>query len=309
MSHNLAPIAIFIYRRDISDVIEHLLKNKLSKESELYIFSDGYKNDIDKEDVINVRKNIQNIKGFKSIKFYESDINKGLANSIINGVNFILNKCNKIIVMEDDLLVVDNFLDYMNEALEFYENQSNIWSISGYTPNLPCLKNYNKDIYLTMRASSWGWATWKDRWSSIDWEIKDWNSFKRDKKKINEFNKSGNEMFKMLELQMLGKIDSWAIRWCYNQFTQKKHTIFPTKSKLVNIGFDNKGTHNSRGFNRWNVTVSNANVVFEIVKPDGEIIECFKKYYNLKNITRFGYFLKKIGGYKMAKKLLNKVSK
>jgi hypothetical protein len=309
MNQNLAPIVIFVYRRDISDVVEHLLKNKLSKESALYIFSDGYKNDIDKKDVISVRKTFQNIKGFHSVKIYESSINKGLANSIIDGVNLILNKHKNVIVLEDDLIVANNFLDYMNEALEFYETQLNIWSISGYTANLKYLQNYNKEIYLTMRASSWGWATWKDRWDTIDWEIKDWNSFKKNSIEINKFNKSGNDMFKMLELQMLGKIDSWAIRWCYNQFTQRKYTIYPTKSKLVNIGFDNKGTHNSRDFNRWDVNVSNIKVVFENIEPDDQIIECFKKYYNLKIITRFGYLLKKIGGYKIAKKLLEKVDK
>ncbi len=124
-----------------------------------------------------------------------------------------------------------------------------------------------------------------------------------------EFNTSGNDMFKMLELQMLGKIDSWAIRWCYNQFKQRKYTIYPTKSKLVNIGFDSKGTHNSRGFGRWSVEVSNEDVIFESIEPDNKILECFKKYYDLKLITKIGYMLKKTGGYKIAKKLLNRVSK
>lgn len=309
MKKDYAPIVAFTYRRDITDVINALLKNKLSKESDLYIFSDGYKNNTDKQDVLSVRKAFEDIKGFRSLQVYESEMNKGLANSIIDGVDLILNKYNNIIVMEDDLIVADNFLEYMNEALAFYKEEENIWSISGYTPNMKCLKNYNKDIYLTMRASSWGWAIWKDRWESIDWEIKDWDSFKKNKIEINEFNKSGNDMFKMLELQMLGKIDSWAIRWCYNQFKQRKYTIYPTKSKLVNIGFDNKGTHNSRGFERWNVEVSNTDVVFESVKLDNKILECFKKYYDLKLITKIGYMLKKTGGYKIAKKLLNRVSK
>ena len=309
MKKDYAPIVIFTYRRDITDVINALLKNKLSKESDLYIFSDGYKNNIDKQDVLSVRKAFRDIKGFRSLQVYESEKNNGLANSIIEGVDLILNKYNNIIVMEDDLIVADNFLEYMNGALAFYEKEENIWSISGYTPNMKCLKNYNKDIYLTMRASSWGWAIWKDRWESIDWKIKDWDNFKKNKKEIEEFNTSGNDMFKMLELQMLGKIDSWAIRWCYNQFKQRKYTIYPTKSKLVNIGFDSKGTHNSRGFGRWSVEVSNEDVIFESIEPDNKILECFKKYYDLKLITKIGYMLKKTGGYKIAKKLLNRVSK
>ncbi len=309
MKQNYAPIVIFTYRRDITDVINALLKNKLSEKSDLYIFSDGYKNNTDKQDVLSVRKALKDIKGFRSLQVYESEKNNGLANSIIDGVDLILNKYNNIIVMEDDLIVADNFLEYMNEALAFYEKEENIWSISGYTPNMKCLKNYNKDIYLTMRASSWGWATWKDRWESIDWEIKDWNNFKKNKIEIKEFNKSGNDMFKMLELQMLGKIDSWAIRWCYNQFKQRKYTIYPTKSKLVNIGFDNKGTHNSRGFERWNVEVSDIDVIFEKLVPDMKIMQCFKKHYDLQFATKIGYMLKKIGGYKLAKKLFSKVSK
>lgn len=309
MRDDLAPIVIFIYRRNIDDVLEKLLQNKLSKKSALFIFSDGYKNEQDKVDVLKVRESLKKIDGFKSINIFESNINKGLANSIIDGVTQIIDKYDKIIVLEDDLIVADNFLEYMNNSLDFYEQNENIWSISGYSPNLKCLEKYDKDIYLSTRASSWGWATWKDRWESIDWKINDWNSFRKDKHAIELFNQGGDDMFKMLELQMLGKIDSWAIRWCYNQFQHNKYTIYPTNSKLLNIGFDSKGTHNSRGSQRWKVEVSNKNVEFENIEYDEEVQNCFKKYYNLKFITKIGYILKKTGGYKLVKKILNKVSK
>ena len=197
----------------------------------------------------------------------------------------------------------------MNNALAFYEQNKKIWSISGYSPNLKCLEKYDKDIYLSTRANSWGWATWKDRWISIDWKIRNWNNFRNDNHAIELFNQGGDDMFKMLELQMIGKIDSWAIRWCYNQYQQDKYTIYPSKSKLLNIGFDSKGTHNSRGSQRWTVEVSNKNVKFENIEFNKEIQNCFKKYYNLKSITKIGYILKKIGGYKLVKKILNKVSR
>lgn len=305
----LSPIIIFTYRRKINKLIESLLKNKVASKSELYIFSDGYKNDIDKEDVLEVRKSLKSISGFNNITINELEQNNGLANSIINGVTSIINKYERVIVLEDDLMVADNFLDYMNEALEYYKENQNIWSISGYTPNLECLKSYNNDIFLSVRASSWGWATWKDRWDKIDWDIKDWDNFKVDKHAINNFNRGGNDMFKMLETQMISKIDSWAIRWCYNQFKFSTYTIYPTKSKLINIGFDEKGTHNSDGSNRWEVISSNKIVKFEDIEVDNDIIECFAKKYNLQLKTKAGYLLKKYGVYKMAKKIIKLIRK
>lgn len=299
------PIIIFTYRRKIDKLIESLLKNSLASQSNLYIFSDGYKNDIDKQDVLEVRESLKKISGFKNITINKLNKNNGLANSVINGVTDIINKYEKVIVLEDDLVVSDNFLNYMNEALDFYKEKNSIWSISGYTPHLKCLDNYDKDIFLSLRASSWGWATWKDRWAKIDWDIKDWDIFRNDKVAINKFNLGGNDMFKMLETQMLGKIDSWAIRWCYNQFKYNSYTVYPTLSKLINNGFDDKGTHNSSGQNRWDTECSNKIVQFENIEIDDNIIKCFGKKYNLRFKTKIGYILKQYGGYRLAKKILN----
>ena len=298
-----APVILFVYRRIPNKTIESLLKNKLSKDSKLFIFSDGYKNEIDKKDVLEVRKYLKTIKGFKEVTVIEREKNLGLAKNIINGVSEVINKYEKVIVLEDDLIVSNDFLEYMNNALEFYKNDQRIWSISGYTPNLKCLENYDKDVYLSVRANSWGWATWKDRWETIDWDIKDWENFKRDKVAIRKFNKGGNDMFRMLELQMLGKIDSWAIRWCYNQFKQGKYTIYPKYSKVFNNGFDDVGTHNSTGFEKWNTKISNKKIKFENIEYSEKIMCCFKDFYDLSLKTKIGYFLRKYGGYKIVKKL------
>lgn len=299
----ISPIVIFTYRRNIDKLIESLLKNNLAKESELFIFSDGYKSDRDKADVLEVRKNLKNITEFKQVHIKESSTNKGLASSVIEGASSVLKKYGKVIVLEDDLIVADNFLNYMNEALEYYKNDKKIWSISGYTPDLKCLNSYDKDVFLSVRACSWGWATWSDRWEKIDWEIKDWPEFTKDIKAIEKFNLGGNDMFTMLKMQMLGKIDSWAIRWCYNQFKYNTYTIYPSKSKLRNNGFDTVGTHNSTGKERWSVNVSIKDVKFEEIILDENIVQCFKNKYDMKLKTRIGYFLKEYGGYKFVKSL------
>jgi hypothetical protein len=306
MANDIAKIIIFTYRRVPHKLIDSLLKNKLSKYSDLIIYSDGAKKDLEKNDILEVREYLKTITGFKSIKIIESSKNKGLANSIIDGVSEVIDKYEKVIVLEDDLIVSEDFLEYMNHALSFYKDDEKIWSISGYGPKLPCLKNYEEDLYLSVRASSWGWATWKDRWRKVDWSVKDFNNLKNDIKLKKEFNLGGNDMYKMLELQILGKIDSWAIRWCYSQFKLNMYTVYPKKSKIINDGFeDNKGTHNSGVNEKYQVKISNQSVVFKKLDIDFDIIECFQDFHNLSLKTKIGYFLKKYGGYKFIKKLQN----
>ena len=78
----------------------------------------------------------------------------------------------------------------------------------------------------------WGWGTWKYQWNQIDWEIKDYNQFKYNLLSQIKFSRGGSDMPGMLKKQMNGKIDSWAIRWCYNQYKKDLLTIFPSKYTL-----------------------------------------------------------------------------
>ena len=310
MISQLSPIVIFTYRRVPDKLINSLLKNTLAQQSEVIIYSDGNKNEKDLEDVREVRKYLQTIEGFKHVKIIESEVNKGLAASIINGVTEVIDKSEKVIVLEDDLIVSDDFLKYMNDALAFYKDDKKIWSISGYGPKLPCLEKYHDDIYLGVRGSSWGWATWKDRWEQVDWEVKDFNQLKKDKKLQNQFNLGGNDMFKMLELQMLGKIDSWAIRWSYSQFKLGMYTVFPKRSKVINDGFsDEKGMHNSGSNRKWVTELYNTKIDFKDIDVQDNIIHCFQDFQKLSIATKIGYFLKKQGGHTVAKKLYKYLKK
>lgn len=304
-----APIIIFTYRRDIIKLIESLQANKLASRSDLIIYSDGNKSEDDLEDIKKVREKLYDIQGFNNVFVIESKTNKGLANSIINGVSDVIQKYGKVIVLEDDLIVASDFLDYMNEALDFYLKDPAIWSISGYGPRLPDLKNYEKDVYLSVRASSWGWATWKDRWIQNDWQITDFKKFKSDKKLIKSFNKGGNDMYNMLELQILGKIDSWAIRWCYNQFKLDKYTVYPINSKVFNNGFaDEKAIHNNGGkWEKFFIELNNNKIILVPLRLDNSLVSHFSKVYDIGIYTKIGYMLKKYGGYKIIKRMLKQL--
>jgi hypothetical protein len=279
----LAPICLFTYNRlsETIETIEALKNNYLASESDLIVFSDGPKNDTADKNVENVRNYIRGISGFKSINIIESSINKGLANSIISGVSYILENYEKVIVLEDDLISAPNFLNFMNQALDFYEDQNKIYSISGYTMDLPSLEKSKVDFYLGYRASSWGWGTWKNRWNKVCWEIKDHNRFFLSPIKHIRFLRGGSDLSLMLWRQMHGKIDSWAIRWCYHQFKNDLLTVFPSKSKVINIGSGDSATHTKK-LNRFNVQLDTGNQKVFLFDQNPKINKIFVKEFRAK---------------------------
>lgn len=285
---DLAPIVLFTYNRvsHIKQTIEALAKNVLAADSELFIFSDGYKDEKDKKSVCEVREYLNNVKEkslFKKVIISYSEENKGLAKNIITGVSNVLQGYSKAIVIEDDVVTSADFLSFMNEALVFYENDKKVWSIGGYTHPMNWDKNYDKDVYAVQRCSSYCWGTWKNRWNKIDWEIKDYRKFKYNFIKRYRFNRSGNDMAAMLDAQMNGKINSWAIRFDYNMWKNNMINILPVKSKANNIGHDGSGTHanvNLSTKDQFFCELEPKNYILEFVDIEKSVVKEFRKIFH-----------------------------
>jgi len=289
----LAPVILFVYNRPehTKKMIEALSKNELAVDSNVYIFSDAAKNEKSVETVNAVREFIDTLeekKYFKSLTINKAEKNRGLANSVISGVSQIIRKHGKVIVLEDDLITSPDFLTYMNNALNYYNDKEKVWSISGYNIPIEIPKDYKSDIYYSYRGCSWGWATWKNRWEQVDWDVKDYGDFKKNKYLRQQFNRGGRDLANMLDNQMSGKIDSWAIRWCYSQSKKDLLTVYPVNSKVKNIGLDGSGTHSgiskdydvelARGFSSFN---------FDDPELDDRILKSFKNHY----ISLINYYL------------------
>jgi hypothetical protein len=292
---NLSPICLFTYNRlaETKKTIEALKGNFLAGESEIYIYSDGWKNMNSKPKVELVRQYLNNIKGFKTITIIEREENFGLAKSIISGVSEIIKEHRKVIVLEDDLITSKNFLSYMNKSLDFYERSNKIWSISGFSFRMEYPQDYIYDVALGIRASSWGWGTWYDRWDRIDWSISDYASFQKDKKAQKKFKAGGSDILKMLNDQQKGKIDSWAIRFCYHQFINQMFDVYPVRSTIVNIGFSQNATNTIGMSKRFKTELDNSNNTSfrftEEMTVDENILSQFRNRFSI--YTRLKYKL------------------
>ena len=238
-----APIALFVYNRldHTRRTVDSLKQNLLAQESDLIIFSDASKSELQAAKVRDVRDYISQISGFKSITIVERETNYGLAKSIIDGVTKVVNEYGRTIVLEDDLVTSAYFLKYMNEALEKYADDERVISIHGYV--YPVMQSLPEAFFLR-GADCWGWATWRRGWAHFNPDGQYLlNELKR-RKLIGMFDFNGAYSFsKMLKGQIKGSNDSWAVRWHASAFLADKLTLYPGRSLVHNIGNDGSGTH------------------------------------------------------------------
>lgn len=224
----MAPVIIFAFNRldALINVITSLLLNEEAQESDLFVFVDGAREGKvgERELVCSVCRYIENIVGFKSVNYTFSETNKGLGNSVIKGVTEVISRYGKAIVLEDDLILAPNFLFFMNQGLDKYKEETSVFSICGYSNKVKVPKDYSYDTYFCTRSSSWGWATWADRWNSVDWELENFDKCHILKKEFNRW--GGSDCWKMLNDWKCGRNKSWAIRFCFAQFLQKKFLYF-----------------------------------------------------------------------------------
>lgn len=240
-----APVLLFAYKRPVELVktLDALQANHLASQSDLYIFVDAAKRPEDAAKVAQVHKILDAASGFRTIYRDYAESNIGCADSIIRGISQVLTKHPSAIVVEDDIVTAPNFLDFMNQCLTQYATNQRVYSAAGYTMPFSRPSHYGSDAYFIPRHSPWGWATWADRWQSVDWAMTDYPAFEKDKRQQKAFMQGGSDLVGMLRDQMEGRADAWDIRFCYNRFKADGLTVYPTLSKVQNVGFSHDATH------------------------------------------------------------------
>jgi len=236
----------FVYNRPFhtQQVLNSLAANDEAGESTLYVFCDGPKIDASEEELQSIDRTRDIVKRevrFKDIFISEKDLNVGLANSIIGGVTEVINKYDKAIVLEDDLIVSPFFLYYMNDSLVRYEHNSKVGQI-GACNFFACGSKY-PSTFFTPIPDCLGWATWKNRWDFYDVDAVSLLKQLEDKNLTYRFNLyEAYDMVGLIKMHIEGKVNSWAIRWQAVCIINDWLTLYPNPSFTNHIESKN-ATH------------------------------------------------------------------
>ena len=248
-----APIALFAFNRPwhLDKTLKNLSNCAEAIKSNVTIFIDGPRNSKDRRKISDTLRTANMYdKSFKSLCIIESKYNQGCAGSILNGIDQILIDSKKIIVLEDDILVSSEFLRFMNQALDLYENNKSVYHINGFNYDIDTRSyaNPQKSCHMLRQMFCWGWGTWKDRWESMRENPLANDPFyiieKIPQEKRSDFNiNSSIDLWSQVTDNAEGKINTWAIFWYAFIFKSNGLCLTPLSTLTYNIGFDGSGTH------------------------------------------------------------------
>lgn len=292
---NLAPIVIFAFNRPrhLEKTLESLKHNKLANSSNIIIYIDGPRSTNDAEKIDEIRQYLKTVSGFKSVVAEYRSKNLGLSTSIIQGLNQAFMSSDKLIVLEDDMVTSPYFLMYMNEALNKYEGDSDVACVHGYV--YPGVKEQPETFFLR-GADCWGWGTWRESWKLFNSDGQFLLKELRKKNLIKQFDFNDSYPFStMLQNQVLGKNDSWAIRWYASIFLENKLTLYPSRSLVQNIGMDSSG-QNCIETSGYDVNLSSKPVVIKdilVINSKDRYLE-FESFFRSQHKGLFQRIFKKI---------------
>lgn len=239
-----APIAFFAFRRldVLRESIAALERCEGFDPARVHVFSDGPREQIEEEAgrVGEVRDWLEGWCSANGARLHLANGNMGLRPSITSGVSDLVEEFDRVIVLEDDIQVSPTFLSFMDQALDFYANDSRVFQVSGY--NVPHSKKLPRAGFIGVPAC-WGWGTWKRAWQYYRDDASGLLAEIRVRDTV-EFDIAGTYGYlDSLERNAAGTLNTWLVRWYASIFLQGGLVLYPGKSLTRNAGFGEEGTN------------------------------------------------------------------
>lgn len=307
-----APILVMVYDRldCLEKCIESLKKCEESSHTVLYIASDAAYKIEDKIKIESVRKYIETISGFKEVIPIVANENKGLKLAYEFATNLVFSQHQTLIFLEDDIVVAPNFLQFINNGLEFYKNDPKIISISGFSHSVFFDVNdkLKTDVYFTSRWCPWGFGTWKNKMQNVP--IVSLETLKKDlnnKDFVKKLDAIGIDLFTAFH-RKLYQNESLVLdyRNVYYMIKNDLYSATPYTTKTFNIGNDGQGTRTQKNekFIGFNTNSLNEIVPYQFLEFDPDKINNsfnflsnntgtgkVKRILNAVGLLQFGYLL------------------
>jgi len=305
----LAPVIIFVYNRldKLKSCIVSLSNNYLAEITDLFIVSDGPRS-CDISAVEAIRGYLRDVTGFRSINVIARPENYGATKSIVSAEIAIGKLYGRVIAMEDDNVVTRNFLDYMNQALDFYELDERIYSVCGYKQPFVLPDKFDEDIWFSPWHNPWTYGTWYNRLTGVNIENNDFSNVfgsTSEKKRLRGF---GLFMYDSAWLDWRGFARANDARICMHMFMNSMVSVAPVISLAFNNGQDGNGLH-AKKTNRFNVEVSEGMKRRFLFRPyenlDEEVIGLLKRFMDRGIIYRLARFFWLFRAKYIAKRLVS----
>lgn len=251
----MIAVALFCFKRVelLEQVLNGIKKNNFEK---LYIFQDKYIDEKDKKDWEKVSNIIKNV-SFAEKEVYIAEEHKGLASSIIEGMSYVFEHNETAMILEDDMVLLDGFEEYLDEALRKYGNNPLITGICGASAGVYVPRDYKYDVFFSYRMFSQAFVTWKKNWNEFcDGYVNNpfvLQEIYKDPLKLKWLKNAGDDLETFVIDSIKGKINTWATYWSLYQVDKKAYTVTPCFALADDRGHkgDGTGTNSKKQSDRY----------------------------------------------------------
>ena len=238
------PVLIIGYARP--EGVLRILESLKSYDANIYVFIDGDKKKETrpkKHEFENIISNYISNHSNKNLRYQFRSENVGAAVNVINSIDSCFENEEHLIILEDDLIIGSDFLDFIELSIPVMEANKNIKMITGTNP-FP-----NKSTRNTFEWTSypivWGWAISKSNWIEMRHAI-----FEKTISNKNFVNRKTFNFFRAGKNQCLnGRVDAWDLPLAGSFHSYSWRCLIPPVNLVSNIGFDEGATHTTE--NMW----------------------------------------------------------
>ncbi len=284
-----APVLISVIDRDIhfKNCVTSLAQNPLAKETHLFIALDAPLAEKHKTGHARVLSFIENIEGFKKVTLFKREKNMGSSPNQFLAMEDIFKQYDRLIFTEDDNVFSPNFLDFINQGLDFFKDRQDVFSITGYNYLVDMPKSYTNNYYVFPGFEAWGVGMWREKWNNVDFSVescrKNTPLTVKNILKINAI--AGVAVLALFDLAQFGVLhDDFALG--LHMLKNNMYSIFPTISKVRNKGLDGSGENGGVSGLFDNQYIDESDTIQlrfdEQIKPNPDILRIIKKFKKLK---------------------------
>lgn len=190
---------------------------------------------------------VEEINWTTDVRIHRHSTNLGISEAIPWAVTWVLTEFDRAIIIEDDVTVGPQFLDFASHALDRWNEDETVFAISGYSmvpdeflssPDLPA--RFSRLVH------SYAWATWRKSWLMFDptmawflnlslresasqlgsvWAALRWRQFASHVQK--------------------GRVSTWDYQWAMTIWSHGGRVVMPNRN-LIEYHGQVEGTHTFR---------------------------------------------------------------
>jgi hypothetical protein len=247
LSHNKALVGVFYARPETTrKLLDSLRDANGASEYDFRFYCDLPKVSANSEIWLKHRQTVEMLKAFLidySGTLEVREENYGLSKNMIMSISQTLEIFETCVILEDDIVISKNCLRHFEKGLLTYSSNKQIWGIAGNSfleeKDSFCLN----DVYWLPIMTTWGWATWADRWKLF---LDQYPISEEEVKHVESswgFDFGGFPYKQMLRENRAGKVDSWDIEYNFALYCNGGYFAFPRHSMCENIGVGADATH------------------------------------------------------------------